>query len=98
VKIILLSFILLFLLPSKNPLRVTFVSSPLDADIIICEAKEKTDADMVIFLTKNKAETGDANWIKVQLHEQPDKKVYISNNQGKKVYFTKNKSESRIEF
>ena len=97
-KIFLLSFILLFLSPSKNPLRVTFVNFPLDADLIICDEGEKTDADMVIFLTEDKTETGDATWIKVRLHEQPDKKVYISNNQGKKVYFTEHKSESRIEY
>lgn len=82
--------------PPKNPVRVTFVNSPLDADIVICEVKEKTDADMIIFLTEDKTETGSATWIKVQPHERPDKKVYISKGQGKKVYFTKYKFESRL--
>lgn len=72
--------------------KVYYTASKADADLIVCEVKQKTDADIIVKKVKYNDEVKKGFWREVKTRNEADLVVFISNRNTtdvKKVYFTK---------
>lgn len=72
--------------------KVYYTQSKSDADLVVCEVKQKTDANIVVKKIKYDVEVKKGFWMEVKTRNEADLVVYISKNnttEVKKIYFTK---------